>query len=439
MRFPAGVAFTGLGPPVVVACSGGSDSLALLALAVEAGLRPVAVHVDHGLRPGGRDEADRVASACERVGARFDSRSVTVEPGSNLEARARRARYAVLERARLAHRAGAVLVGYKRQDQAETMLLQLLRGAGSSGLGAMRPRRGSMVRPLLGVRRSDLSAVCRIRGLVTLDDPMNRDSAYRRVLLRREVLPQLVRSARRDLVPVLARQAELLRDESDYLDDIARAALDAARATPEPGAPELNAPRARVIAELESVVARRVVRVWLGAPPPSADEVERVLAVAAGTARAAELTGARRVERHGGRLYLRVVAGSLGAASRVCFMELPGSVEAWGWRFESWVEREVPVRWPDGRWTCVLDATAAGDRVRLVWGDSGSVVAHADGSELWRVGYRVGAAARVRPTTRRFLWLTADQTDQSAGAATAGGAQLSEVRAARSLVTGASA
>jgi len=74
-----------------------------------------------------------------------------------------------------------------------------------------------------------------------------------------------------------------------------------------------------------------------------------------------------------------------------------------------------------------------------VWGDSGSVVAHADGSELWRVGYRVGAAARVRPTTRRFLWLTADQTDQSAGAATAGGAQLSEVRAARSLVTGASA
>src|SRR5680860_1590212 len=117
MRFPAGVDFTGLGPPVVVACSGGSDSLALLALAVEAGLRPVAVHVDHGLRPGGRDEAARVASACERVGARFDSWSVTVEPGSNLEDRARRARYAVLERGRAGQEAGAVLIVHGVTDQ----------------------------------------------------------------------------------------------------------------------------------------------------------------------------------------------------------------------------------------------------------------------------------------------------------------------------------
>lgn len=410
MTLPAGVDFRGLEAPVTVACSGGSDSLALLALTADADLGPVAVHVDHGLRPGGPDEAGRVARACRALGARFDSRSITVEPGPNLEARARQARYAVLEHARLTHGAASVLVGHTMDDQAETVLLQFLRGAGSAGLGAIRPHSGTVARPLLGVRRADLRAVCRARGLVPFDDPMNRDPTFRRVFLRREVLPTLVAAARRDLIPVLARQAELLRDESDFLDGVARAALDAASGRPAPGVAETTTPRARAIAELEPAVARRVVRVWVGSPAPSADEVERVLAVAAGTVRAAELGGARRVERREGRLHLRISASTRSEPTPADRVDVPGTADAGGWRFETWIERAAPVQWPDGRWRCVLDAAAAGDRLRVVAGSSGSVVTHIDGSELWRVGYGVAAAARVRPTTRRFLWVTAERS-----------------------------
>src|SRR5262249_54645758 len=121
-------------PPVVVGCSGGADSLALLALAVEAGLEPIAVHVDHGLRGGSGREGDVGAGAAARRGARFDARRVHVESGPNLEARARAARYDALEMARAEHGATAVLVAHTADDQAETVLLNLLRGSGSAGL-----------------------------------------------------------------------------------------------------------------------------------------------------------------------------------------------------------------------------------------------------------------------------------------------------------------
>src|SRR5262249_29856700 len=127
-------------PPVVVGCSGGADSLALLALAVEAGLEPIAVHVDHGLRGGSGREGDVGAGAAARRGARFDARRVHVESGPNLEARARAARYDALEMARAEHGATAVLVAHTADDQAETVLLNLLRGSGSAGLAGLPPR-----------------------------------------------------------------------------------------------------------------------------------------------------------------------------------------------------------------------------------------------------------------------------------------------------------
>jgi tRNA(Ile)-lysidine synthase len=126
---------------------------------------------------------------------------------------------------------------------------------------------------------------------------MNTDPSFRRVWLRRDVLPALERGAGRDLVPVLARQAEVLRAESDFLDELARAAWppgeDHAVAGSGPAAP---------LAAMPPVLARRAVRCWLGSVPPSFDEVERVLAVARGEARATEIAGGRRVRRSGGRL-----------------------------------------------------------------------------------------------------------------------------------------
>jgi tRNA(Ile)-lysidine synthase len=283
----------GLEPPVVVACSGGSDSLALLAFAAALALEPVAVHVEHGIRAGSDGESAHVARCAARLGADFRSERVAVEPGPNLEARAREARYDALDRARIGSGAEVVLVGHTADDQAETVILNLLRGSASGGLGAMAPRRGRLVRPMLDLRRADTEAVCASIGVVPLADPMNDDTSLRRVWVRREVLPLLSAGAGRDLVPVLARQAEILRSESDELDRQAAAAW--------PGGAR---PAARDLAALAPVIARRAVRLWVGPPVPSFAEVERVLAVARGSARAAQLAGGRTVVRSAGELRL---------------------------------------------------------------------------------------------------------------------------------------
>jgi tRNA(Ile)-lysidine synthase len=279
-------------PPVVVGCSGGPDSLALLALAVAADLAPIAVHVDHGLRAESEDDGRVVAHAAEQLGVASQTRSVHIATGPNLEARARDARYDALERARVDTSASVVLVGHTADDQAETVLLNLLRGSASRGLGGMAVRRDAVVRPLLGLRRADTEAVCATMGFTPVRDVMNDDRSFRRVWIRTEVLPALSDGAGRDLVPVLARQAELLRADSDYLDELARAAW--------PPAPD-RAPAA-ALAQLPLPLARRAVRQWLGAPPPSLAEVERVLLVARGEARATELAGGRRVSRHQGEM-----------------------------------------------------------------------------------------------------------------------------------------
>jgi tRNA(Ile)-lysidine synthase len=284
-----------LAAPVIVACSGGADSVALLALAVDAGLGPVAVHVDHGLREGSTNEAERVRVVAEALGAQFTGARVTVETGANLEARARAARYRALENARVEHGADVVLVGHTADDQAETVLLNVLRGAAASGLAGMASRHGSLVRPLLETRRADTQQLCEALGLAVFADPMNDDRAFRRVAIRHDVLPLLSTLAERDLVPVLARQAAILRSDSEYLDELAAHAW-----------PGDDGPGAKALAALPAPLARRAVRRWVGAPPPSSAEVERVLAVASGDARATELAGGRAVRRSAGMLVLTV-------------------------------------------------------------------------------------------------------------------------------------
>jgi tRNA(Ile)-lysidine synthase len=258
--------------------SGGADSLALLALATSAGCAATAVHVDHGLRSGSVAEADVVAEAAARFGAGFRSVRVDVPPGPNLEARARAARYAALP--------PDVLTGHTADDQAETVLLNLLRGAGTSGLAGMRRDR----RPLLDLRRAETAALCAELGLAPVEDPTNASLAWRRNRVRHQLLPLLDDIAARDVVPVLARQADLLRDEDDLLDDLA-AVIDVTDARALSAAPE--------------ALARRAVRRWLTVDhPPDAATVDRVLAVAAGASRACDVGRGRRVERNAMRLHL---------------------------------------------------------------------------------------------------------------------------------------
>jgi tRNA(Ile)-lysidine synthase len=268
--------FPAPGEPVVCAVSGGADSLALLVLAVAAGCRVTAVHVDHGLRPGSGTEAEVVRAATTRFGAAFRSERVEVAPGPNLEARARAARVSRLP--------SGVLTGHTADDQAETMLLNLLRGSGLDGLAGM----AVAGHPLLRLRRSETARLCKHLGLVPVHDPSNLDPMHLRNRVRHELLPLLDQLARRDVAGLLARQAGVLRADADLLDEMARA---------------IDPTDARALSAAPVALARRAVRAWLADPhPPPAVAVARVLAVARGDALACQLPGGRRVSRHGGRL-----------------------------------------------------------------------------------------------------------------------------------------
>lgn len=274
--------FPAAGTAVTCAVSGGPDSTALLLLAVAAGCVAEAVHVDHGLRPGSADELAVVERTAATLGVPARGVRVTVGPGPNLEARARAARYAVLP--------VGVLTGHTADDQAETVVLNLLRGASTDGLAGMRP---GLAHPLLALRRADTVALCRAAGLATVDDPSNADTSFLRNRVRHELLPLLGDAARRDLVPVLARQAALLRDDADLLDDLAAA---------------LDPTDARALAAAPRPLARRAVRRWLAGEgdghPPDQATVDRVLDVASGAVLACEISGGARVERHRQRLSL---------------------------------------------------------------------------------------------------------------------------------------
>jgi tRNA(Ile)-lysidine synthase len=275
--------FPAAGTDVALAVSGGCDSLALLVLSSAAGCKATAYHVDHGLRPDSAGEADVVAEAATKFGVGFVPLEVTVDAGPNLEARARVARYGALP--------PEVATGHTADDQAETILINLLRGAGPDGLAGMRagPRH-----PLLGLRRAETRELCAELGLTVVEDPSNNDRSYLRNQLRHELLPQLCDIASRDLVPLLCRQAGHFAAESDFLEALAEA---------------IDPTNAKMLAAAPPVLARRAVRRWLRAEdaedhPPGTAAVERVLAVARRERLACEVGGGRRVRRAAGRLLI---------------------------------------------------------------------------------------------------------------------------------------
>jgi tRNA(Ile)-lysidine synthase len=218
------------GELVLVACSGGADSLALAAAtAFEApavGVRAGVVVVDHGLQDGSAAVAQAAAEACRALGldpAVVKCTEVLLGPGGP-EAVAREARYAVLSAVADEHGARLVLLGHTRDDQAEQVLLGLARGAGARSLAGMPRTRDRFRRPLLGVAREQTRASCRQLGLSWWEDPMNEDQAFTRVRARRAL-----RDLERDLGPgvsaALARSADQLREDADHLDSLAQRAV----------------------------------------------------------------------------------------------------------------------------------------------------------------------------------------------------------------------
>jgi tRNA(Ile)-lysidine synthetase-like protein len=305
----------------------------------------------------------------------------------------------------------------------------MLRGSGTAGLAGMAVRRGSVRRPLLGLRRAHTHEICARLGFAPVRDPMNDDMHHRRVWLRREVMPRLERGAARDLVDVLARQAEVLRDDDELLDALA------AEHAPED---------AVTLSALPPALARRIVRRWLGSPPPAQATVAAVLEVARGDRRAVELPGGRRVERVGGRLHLIDRADA--EAPEPVRLALPGRAQFGAIVVETWIEEAPPVAWPDGDRVAVVDADRvgpeagvrvarpaerfrplgrggsklvrdalvdagipAGRRAGVPIVAAGEGAAVAPGSALWVVGYRIDDRVRVTARTRRYLWLSVDQ------------------------------
>ena len=242
---------------VLVACSGGADSVALAAAAAfeapRLGIPAGLVTVDHGLQ----EESPAWAAETAELGRDLGLDPVLVRPvevgtAGGPEAAARTARYTALAEA-----AGnrAVLLGHTLDDQAESVLLGLGRGSGPRSIAGMRPVDGRWLRPLLGIRRDTTRAACAAEHRPYRDDPHNADPRFARVRLRTEVLPRLEDALQGGVAEALARTAELLRDDLDALDGLAAALTPAASTLPVDGL--AGQPRA---------IRTRVLRNWVGIP-----------------------------------------------------------------------------------------------------------------------------------------------------------------------------
>ncbi|MFC5261216.1 tRNA lysidine(34) synthetase TilS [Kribbella qitaiheensis] len=214
------------GTLVLVACSGGADSLALAAAtafeAPKLGLRAGAVIVDHGLQADSAHVAETAADQCRSLGLDpVQVRAVEVGTEGGPEGAARRARYDALRDAADEFGADVILLAHTRDDQAETVLLGLARGSGARSLAGMAPAAGLLRRPLLAVPRSTTAAACIASGLRPWHDPHNDDPTHRRVRVRHEVLPVLEEALGPGVTEALARTAGLLRADADALDVLA--------------------------------------------------------------------------------------------------------------------------------------------------------------------------------------------------------------------------
>ena len=273
-----------------IACSGGADSTALAILAVATGKSVILHHVDHGLRPSSTAEAQAVETFAAQLGCVVKFYELNLAPGPNLEARAREARFGVLP--------DGIITGHHMDDQAETVLLNLLRGSGNRGLGAMRP---GPSKPLLGLRKYELEGLCQAYEVAVAYDETNDDESLRRNAVRKSLLPVMERVGDRDPVPVLARVARHARSDDDALEELSVALIENPHSVAQlKAAPEALRRRAlrRLIREHGSSILA-----------PSEAEIERIEAVVMGGAVAAQIEGNLEIRRSKGILSIQAVDG----------------------------------------------------------------------------------------------------------------------------------
>ncbi len=369
---------------VIVALSAGPDSTALLAAL--AALRDAgelsalsAAHVDHGLRAGAVQDAEAAAESCRRLAVPLGLLRVSVPPG-NVQAEARSVRYRALKEAALRAGASRIATGHTRTDQAETVLLRLLRGAGARGLAGIPPRRGPIVRPLLDRSRAEVLAFLESQGLPFREDPTNASPRFSRNRVRHELVPVLAAlapSAER----AIARSADLLRADERALSARARAAVRDGRAED-----------ARLRSEPAAVRGRIVRRLWQAASQGGELGAEHVAAVLRRLRRGGEwrLALPGRVElRHRAAHLEAVGAGPSIAEPTLAPLHIagPGRYELSG----SAVVVRIDARRPDLLpWPLVLRTRRPGDRFRPDGGAGGKKL------KAWLIDRKISRERRDR-------------------------------------------
>jgi tRNA(Ile)-lysidine synthase len=414
--------------PAVVALSGGADSAVAAWAAQDAGEPVRAVHVHHGLPASGRMEVAAEAVA-DRLGIDLSVVRVGVPEGPSPEAQARAVRYRALEEH--SDPGEWIITGHHGDDQAETVLGNLLRGSAGAGLAGIPVRYGRRLRPLLSIGRSDLREFAGLLGIPFRDDPANNDLAARRNVLRHEVIPDLERRFNPSLRAGLQRTAAALGADDAALEAIA------ARIEVRPIAGGVLVP-APALATAPPAVAARVVRRALrhirGPYAGSAAEIEAILGIASGAAHRAGLSGGLRAVREGP--YVAIHASRDRIPGPVSW-SVPGTTRFDRFLLEAWIEERPPQWRPLGGAVAVLDADAVGEEAIVRAGQEGDRIALPAGSKPVREAMReAGVPARLRAEwpvldvhgkiawigavraaawtwigrdTKRFLWLTMEE------------------------------
>jgi tRNA(Ile)-lysidine synthase len=320
----------GLCPPgsrLLAGVSGGSDSVALVLLlqelaATESFTLVSLAHLNHRLRPSSSADEQFCREFAERVGLPITVESIDVASYAqtqrlSLEEAARRVRYEFLHRAAESVSADQIAVGHTRDDQAETFLLKLIRGAGLTGLAGIFPRRGKVVRPLLDVSRSELRAYLESHGQSWVEDETNEDLSNPRNRIRHRVLPELDLAYGAPASPAIGRAAAIVREDGQWLDELAERRFEA---LVRPGEDGLELDAAALDAE-PLPLRRRIVLAALRLAVPDRemglDHVEAALGVAAGESTGVDLPGSRVELRHGKLVLLdRRFAGRSSARPR---------------------------------------------------------------------------------------------------------------------------
>jgi len=251
------------GDRIVVAVSGGPDSVCLLdvlsCLSPDLQVGLVVAHFDHGLRSDeDQDETRFVASLAAVRNLPFETKSARLDArGGSLEDRARRARYRFLEEVRRRFSAEKIALGHQRNDQAETVLMRLLRGSGTGGLSGIAPiRDGRVIRPILELSRNEIETYLGDRGLSFKTDPTNQDERFLRNRIRSRMIPSL-EQYQPQVIDILAQTADILREDHEYLEKVAREWLDQRMRTQRTGSVEIDVAE---FLELPPAIGKRVIR-----------------------------------------------------------------------------------------------------------------------------------------------------------------------------------